>query len=101
MNNFITTDETEDVAGSVRHTLRCWEFTNEDSHAWKWVILSLHSALQGACVCHLLTTANPIGVVTKDNEREWIDYFEQSRSDSSITRPRTKLLSLPELLKKV
>ena len=61
---WIRTDEAEDAAGSVRHALRAGEMTANDPQAWKWVALALHSALQGACVCHLTTTAAPIGAVT-------------------------------------
>ena len=104
MNNiplFVRTDEAQDVAGSIRHVLRCWDYTVEDPHAWKWVILALHSALQGACVCHLLKTAQPLGAVTKSNEKEWITYFNEGQTNPSIIRPKTKLMALPDLLKKV
>ena len=57
--------------------------------------------MQGACVCLLLKTAEPLGVVTKRNEKEWIHYFEQGRSDASVPRPSTELMPLPELLKAV
>jgi hypothetical protein len=95
----VQTDEAEDVAASIRHFLRCRQLTSADTQAWKWVALSLHSALQGACVCHLETTASPIGVVTKENACEWMKYFEASRADPKAPAPKTKLLSLPDLLK--
>ena len=96
---WITTDQAEDVAASVRHALRSFAFTDDDEQAWKWVILSLHSAIQGACVCHLLTTAEPVGAVTEKNTSEWLTYFERSRSDRQIMRPKTHLMNLPDLLK--
>ena len=96
--HYIQMDEAEDVAGSIRHALRCADFVGEDPQAWKWVILALHSALQGACVCHLTTTASPLGAVTKRNAKEWITYFEESRRDKNFKCPETKLMSLPDLL---
>lgn len=99
--SFVRTDEVQDVASSIRHALRCWEFVEEDAQAWKWVILALHSALQGACVCHLVTTATPLGAVTKKNAVEWHKYFEQSRTNPSVKPPMTDLMALPELLKAV
>ena len=98
---FFCTDEAEDVAGSIRHALRCAAFVREDPHAWKWGILTLHSALQGACVCHLTTTAAPIGAVTKCNAKEWIKYFDESRVSRTVKCPVTKLMSLPDLLRAV
>jgi hypothetical protein len=98
---WISTDQAEDVAASVRHAIRSFAFTEDDEKAWKWVILALHSALQGACVCHLLTTAEPVGAVTKENAIEWLKYFEESKSDHQITPPKTHLMNLPDLLRAV
>jgi hypothetical protein len=99
--NIVETNEAEDVAGSVRQALVCWELVMDDPHTWKWVILALHNALQGACVCHLVSTASPVGAVTKSNESQWIDYFENKRSDETQQPPKTVLMALPELLKAV
>jgi len=77
------------------------DYAKIDPHSWKWVVVSLHSALQGACVCHLTTTAHPVGALTEANTREWLDYFENSRTDPSTEAPTTYLKSLPGLLKAV
>lgn len=98
---WIQTDEDEDVAASVRHALRTSSFVNDDSQAWKWVALSLHSALQGACICHLVTTASPVGAVTKKNAGEWLAYFEDTRTNPEAKSPKTHLMSLPDLLKAI
>ncbi|HYC99564.1 hypothetical protein [Brevundimonas sp.] len=96
---WIRTDEAEDVAASVRHVMRCRVLAGEDPQAWKWMALALHAALQGALVCHLVTTASPLGVVTDRNAQEWADYFEKSRTDRECRPPETRLLDLPELIK--
>ena len=101
MDNYIQTDQAADVAGSIRHALRTAQIVGEDPHAWKWVVLALHSALQGACVCHLTTTAEPVGAVTSKNAAEWLNYFEAPRTDSEARPPKTRLMSLPDLLKAV
>ena len=101
MENWIQTDEAADVAGSVRHAIRAAQFVCEDPLAWKWVAMALHSALQGACVCHLTTTAAPVGAVTERNAGEWLTYFEESRTDPKAKPPKTYLMALPELLKAV
>ena len=98
---WIRTDETEDVAASLRHALKSLSFVEADDQAWKWVALALHSALQGACVCHLVTTASPVGAVTERNAKEWLDYFEASRIDPKLVSPQTYLMTLPDLLKTV
>lgn len=101
IENWIRTDEAEDVAGSIRHVLRSAQFVTDDAQAWKWVMLAMHSALQGACVAHLTTTATPVGAVTDRNAREWLAYFDHSRTDPNVKAPNTVLMALPDLLKAV
>ena len=101
MEQWIGTDEGEDVAGSIRHAVRCFRAAAQDDQEWKWAALSLHSALQGTCVCHLVTTASPVGAVTDRNAGEWLQYFEALRSNPSAPSPQTYLMTLPDLLKKV
>lgn len=98
---WIATDETEDVAGSVRYALLCLNLVARDDQAWKWLALALHSALQGACVCHLTTTAAPVGAVTERNARVWLEFFEASREDKTVRPPETYIMALPDLLKAV
>lgn len=100
-DNWIHTDEVEDVVGSIRHVIRAAEFVDEDAQAWKWVVLALHSALQGACVCHLTGTAAPIGAVTERNTNEWLTYLEESRNNPNAKPPKAYLMVLPDLLKAV
>jgi len=101
LERWIKADEAEDVAGSVRHALRCRTLISQDDQAWKWLALALHSALQGACVCHLVGTAPPTGAVTNRNANEWNEYFNKSRTDPKIKAPKTYLMALPELLKAI
>ena len=101
METWVRTDEEEDVAGSIRHVIRTAGFEGDDPQAWKWVVVALHSALQGACVCHLTTTAAPVGAVKKKNAIEWLDYFDRSRTDPIATPPKTDLMGFLDLLKEV
>jgi hypothetical protein len=97
--NWIRTNEVKDVTGSIGHVIRTSQFLSEDPLAWKWIIVALHSALQGACICHLTTTAAPVGAVTERNAREWLAYFKNSITDTDAVPPKTHLMSLPDLLK--
>lgn len=96
---WISTDEASDVAGSIRHILRVGEFTDVDPQSWKWLALALHSALQGACVCHLTTSFTPIGAVTQRNATAWLAFHEERRTNPAAKPPKTDLMSLPDLLK--
>ena len=99
--HWISTDQTQDVAGSIRQAIRSAQFLSEDSSAWKWVILALHSALQGACICHLTTTEVPVGAVTERNANEWRAYSDESRTNPNAKLPKTYLMALPDLLNAV
>ena len=101
MENWIHIDEADDVLGSLRHAGLSILAARDDEQAWKWVVLALHSALQGACVCHLVTSATPYGAVSARNATQWLEYFENSRNDSSAKAPKTQLMALPDLLKAV
>lgn len=97
---WIRTDEADDVAGSVRHAIAARGMVDDDPLAWKWVALALHSALQGACVCHLTITASPVGALTKKSTEEWWTYLN-APPGNDLPRPKTVLMALPDLLKAV
>lgn len=102
VENWIHTDEAEDVAGAIRQALRSYQDTKVDEQAWKYMLIALHSALQGACVCHLSTTAQPIGAITDKNTAEWMKYFEESRTNPAAEPPeKTYLLNAYDLAKRI
>ena len=72
MEGFVVTDERQDVLASLEHCVMSLIQTRRSSVEWKWVILSLHSAFQGAMVCHL-SGSNGAWRNKKDAEeyREW------------------------------
>ena len=88
--NILRTDEREDVAGSLRHTLASYKLLEDDPQAWKWVFLALYTALSGACVCHLTTTSG-LGALSDNSAKELSDYFERSRAEPGILYPATRL----------
>ncbi|THD34461.1 MAG: hypothetical protein E7773_14830 [Sphingomonas sp.] len=98
---WISIDEAEDVAGSIRYALAALHMTATDGLAWKWVALALHSALQGACVCHLTTTAAPVGALTGKSTAEWLTFLQAPPGDGPLRAPKTVLLALPELVKAI
>jgi hypothetical protein len=100
-DNWLQTDEADDVAGSVRHALQCLEMVGQDKQAWKWFVLALHSAIQGACVCNLVSTASPVGAVYPENATKFINYFEESRTNPDAKPPEARIMALPDLLKAV
>ncbi len=78
MARYIETDECLDVLASLEHCALSLRQAQQSDRAWKWVVLSLHSALQGAMVCHLSGTAEE-GALTKKCAKEWFEWHERDR----------------------
>ena len=78
MTDFVHTDERQDVLASLEHFATSLAEVKQSDGAWKWVVLSLHSALQGAMVCHLSGTEQ-IGALTPKCAEKWIEWHERDR----------------------
>lgn len=98
MTQYITTDERLDVLASLEACADNLERTRESDRAWKWVVLSMHSALQGAMVCHLSGGAQ-IGALTTQCAKAWLKWFGEYE-DREVA-PKSRVASAPELLKRL
>lgn len=78
MAGYVETDERRDVIASLEHCALSLIQAQQSDRAWKWVILSFHSALQGAMVCHLSGTAE-LGALTKGSANQWLDWHARER----------------------
>ena len=76
MGNYVHTDECQDVLASLEQCALSLGQARRSDRAWKWVVLSLHSALQGAMVCHLSGTAQ-LGALTKECAEKWLEWHER------------------------
>lgn len=77
-DSWLQIDERTDVLVSLSLCLKCLRGLGDDRALWKWAILSLHSALQGAMVCHLSGTAQ-LGALFGNSVRKWLDWHERDR----------------------
>lgn len=69
-------DERTDVLASLLLCSDCIRASGKDPAYWKWAILALHNALQGAMVCHLSGTAQ-IGALSDKSADAWLDWYER------------------------
>jgi hypothetical protein len=76
--NWIRCDERTDVIVSLGLCQRLIGTLNEDKLMWKWAILALHNALQGAMVCHLSGTAQ-VGALDKKSIEDFAKWHERDR----------------------
>ena len=78
MDKFIHFDECQDVLASLEQCAIGLTQVRRSGRAWKWVVISLHSALQGAMVCHLSGTIQ-LGALTEKSSKEMLDWYEKDR----------------------
>lgn len=88
--NYIEFDEYSDALYSLRHAAFFCAETARDRTMWKWAIIALHNALQGAMVCHLSGTAG-LGALEKDSRKAALDWHESDRMGQSQPYPEEKV----------
>jgi len=100
---WLRTNEIEEFIDALEHTARLAGLVRDNVRVWKWLIIALHSALQGACVCALRghDTAG-VTMLTKKSWKEvwhWLDV--ESRKNPRAPQPSERLASLKELFARV
>jgi uncharacterized protein (DUF4415 family) len=99
---YFGTDEVKDLVGAVEHSAELAQEL-DDSANWKWLILALHNAVQGACVC-ALRGDDSIGhtMLTPKSGRKKLESLEVSRkSTGKASYSADRLDEMLELYEKV
>ena len=71
----IITDEFEETVSALEATAHEFERVQADPYRWKWVILTLHSALQGMMVL-ALQGSNALGVLKPESKKRRLSAYE-------------------------
>ena len=95
----LVTDLQQDVLSSLEHFLVCLDLARTNPRHWKWAIISLHSAMQGAFVCHVSGTAN-VEAFDKKHMQLWWDWLNEGHSTAE-QEPNERMASPSELLCRV
>lgn len=98
-SDYFETSEAEDVAGSLRHLKLSLVETRKDPQAWKWVVLSLFSAVQGSIVCHASGSAQ-IECLTTDSANNMLAWLND-RTATRCDAPEVKLASPRRLFRRL
>jgi hypothetical protein len=94
--DYLCFDEQEDVVATQEHCAHLTDSLSATPANWKWFLVALHNALQGALVCTQSRSAT-IGALSTQSQKKWFDYHERSRTDSSPKPPKRILADLLEL----
>ena len=90
MPEWIRIDEREDAINALEHAAASAETLEADPANWKWLIVSLHNALQGTLVCTLSGTAG-VGALDEKSMKKVMEWFEISRDDPDAPMPRERM----------
>lgn len=102
-SRYLRTDEREELIDTLEHTRLLSELIMTDARRWKWFLVLLHNALQGACVCALRgADTSGISVLQNDVARKVHRWHERDRQgQQSEPYPEEKLESMLELFRRI
>ncbi|WP_309663456.1 hypothetical protein [Tabrizicola sp.] len=92
ISHYFETSEAEDVLGSLKHLKLSLAQTEHDAQAWKWVVLSLFSTVQGAIVCHASGTTQ-IECLRNDSAEQTLAWLQNLSGPMPI-----EILASPDAL---
>jgi hypothetical protein len=72
---FFSTDTQQDVVESLQAALEYSERVSQDPQKWKWFVIALHSATQGAMVL-VLERGNGLQALTARSREQWFKAYE-------------------------
>ena len=90
MPDWLRTDEHEDTINALEHAAFTSFTLTDEPLNWKWVIIAVHNALQGALVCVMSGTAG-VGALNRKSRKEMLEWFEASRTDPNLPSPKERL----------
>ena len=92
---YLRTDEESEAANAMQMAAQFASGAAADQHLWRWIIIALHSAAQGAMVLSL-RHGNGLLALSDENYAAWMAAYEKSE-----TPPPEKLDNYLNLYKKV
>ncbi|WCR28780.1 hypothetical protein L3476_08655 [Paenibacillus thiaminolyticus] len=95
METFLRTDERVETIKSLEKTIQFLEESEQDIYQWKWLLISLHNALQCFMVL-ALKGSNSLNVMKPSHASKWMKAYE---TDS--VSPNVQLDFFNELFKKI
>src|SRR4051812_21138694 len=100
--NWLRTNELEEFIGALEFSVEILPSVSSDLARWKWAVIALHNAVQGALVC-AIRGADTSGVAVLDKQSgaamwDWLNVA--SRSAHHTPSPTEKLAGFLELYKR-
>ena len=93
---WLRVDEREDLINSLEHAVEIARTVQTEPRNWKWLLIVVHNALQGALVS-VLTGTDGVGALEKKCMTEWLEWHEKGRAGKKEPPPKEFLASLLDL----
>ena len=97
--DYIRTDEREDAVDALEHVSAIVATLPGRPLRWKWVILALHNALQGALVCTLSGTSG-LGALGSSSQKKVLRWLEEASHSGNREMPEMWLADVMDLYKR-
>lgn len=91
-DGWLRVDEREDLVNSLQHAVDIASTVRSEPRNWKWLLIVIHNALQGALVS-ALTGTDGLRVLEKKCMDEWLDWYEKKRAGEEAPPPKEFLAS--------
>ena len=99
-NEWLRTDERIETISDFEMFSEQLKQIIENSHRWKWAIITLHSGLQGIMVLALQGSSG-LGVLREKDARKWLNWHRSNQANKDESPPRNlRLASFLELYKR-
>ena len=89
---WLRVDEREDLVNSLEHAAEIASTVRSEPRNWKWLLIVIHNALQGALVS-VLTGTDGLRVLERSCMNEWLDWHEKRRAGKKALPPKEFLAS--------
>ena len=96
---WLRVDEREDLVNSLEHAVEIARTVRSEPLNWKWLLLIVHNALQGALVS-VLTGTHGVGALEKKCMTAWLEWHEKGRAGKKEPPPKEFLASPLELYRR-
>jgi hypothetical protein len=105
-DGWVRINEFSDLMSSLKAVEHLIPLTNQDIGMWKWVIVSLHSAVQGTAVC-ILTRSDGSGALKEHLEAKVREFYAENKNSLNNADEfieifsKNELAALPYLLRRL
>lgn len=96
MPDHLQVDEREDTINALEHAVELAQTLDRTPLNWKWLLITIHNALQGTLVC-TLSGSHGMGALSERSMAAMWDWYEDPSDDPKAKHPKEWLAPPLEL----